>query len=327
MIFQEQLLLGGRLATQSALAVIRTTLPQVHVQLREVPHLRHGNKAVQPRILHPAFHHALFIAPGHLTEVVIKQVMTLEVAKSTGQLPFLAPANDLRHRNLGVVIRDAPGHASEELEPLHMAFPKGLRAFTLKGHHEVRIAVGQRHHHERHLAQPPIHLHQGLPEIHLRLAGSVDQGHKHLPPALRQFPHLILYNGVAARKPRLLQAFPDPFGRMTLLAWQSLILLQELFDLGKIRFELLTLSCLALPVARWFAVLQYLLQRLPVHSGFPDDLPLTNPFYQYTSSNLAPLLHISVHPFIVDEGATLFDRPVTSVTPLHFPAAFYIWLT
>jgi hypothetical protein len=37
------------------------------------------------------------------------------------------------------------------------------------------------------------------------------------------------------------------------------------------------------------------------------------------------LLHVCVHPFIVDEGATVFDRPVTSVTPLHFSTAVYSW--
>jgi hypothetical protein len=38
---------------------------------------------------------------------------------------------------------------------------------------------------------------------------------------------------------------------------------------------------------------------------------------------LTPLFHICIHPFIVNEGDTVFDRPVTSVTPLPFSAAVY----
>lgn len=68
---------------------------------------------------------------------------------------------------------------------------------------------------------------------------------------------------------------------------------------------------------------QDFLQRLPMHSSLPDNLPPTDPLHQYTSANLTPLFHICVHPFIVSEGTTVCDRPVTSMTPLHFSAAVY----
>jgi hypothetical protein len=65
------------------------------------------------------------------------------------------------------------------------------------------------------------------------------------------------------------------------------------------------------------------MRRLPVHPGLPENLPLADALHQYPPTNLAPLLHICVHPFIVNEGATVFDCPVTSATPLHFLTAVY----
>ena len=76
--------------------------------------------------------------------------------------------------------------------------------------HEHRVAVGQRHHEERHLAQHPVQLHQCVGEIHLRLARRVHQRHKHFLVALREFPHRLLHAGVAAGETLIPGAVPRP---------------------------------------------------------------------------------------------------------------------
>jgi len=45
-----------------------------------------------------------------------------------------------------------------------------LRAFPRKGPHEHRVAVDQAHHEKRHLRQPTAEPHQGVTDVHLRLA-------------------------------------------------------------------------------------------------------------------------------------------------------------
>src|ERR1700755_2072098 len=102
-----------------------------------------------------------------------KKIVAFELEKPLGQSPRLASLQYLAHRHLRVVIRDAPRNSTEELEPFHMSFPKGLGAFAFKRLHKNRVTVRQRHHEESHLAQLPVHLGQGVAKIHLRLARSM----------------------------------------------------------------------------------------------------------------------------------------------------------
>lgn len=39
------------------------------------------------------------------------------------------------------------------------------------------------------------------------------------------------------------------------------------------------------------------IQRRPVHPSFPEYCPLALTFPQYRKPNIAPLLHVRVHPF------------------------------
>ena len=293
MIVQEQLRLGTRLPPQPALPVRHAALVQLRVQFRQVPHLRHGHEVVQPRELHQAFHHALLVAPRHPAEVMGKEIVTFELKKPPRQLPF--PAEDLTDRHRRVVVGDPPGHPAEELARPRVPLPERLRALALERHHKRRVAIRQRHHEEGHLAQPPVHLGQRVAEVHLRLPGRMGQRHEHLLALLRQLPHRVLHHRVAAREAGFPQPFPDPFGRVPLLARQGLVLLQDLLDPFQERPQLLPRSRLLLPVARRLAVRQDLPQRPPVHPRLPQNLPPAHPLHQHPPPNLAPLVHIAIH--------------------------------
>ena len=156
LIRHQQLGLGAGLPTQAPLLIVLAVFQQLAVEPSHVARLRHGHEVVQSRVLHLAFHHALLIAPGHPAKVMGKEVVAFELEKALRQMPFLS--QDLAHRHLRVVVGDPIGHTLEKLERPHMTFPECLRAFALERHHKGCITVRQRHHEERHLAQPAIHI-------------------------------------------------------------------------------------------------------------------------------------------------------------------------
>ena len=260
-------------------------LQQARIELGEVSYLGHRHEEVQPRKLHHAFHHPFLVGPPHQAEVRIEQVMAQELLEPLGQLP-LPGAQDLGDAYPGVVVADPPGYTPEELEGPHMSFPERLRAFPLEGHHKERIGVRQHHRQEMHLPQHPAHLHQRLPEIHLRLAGPMHQRHEHFLRLLLERPHGILHDCVLPREARLRQFLPDLFGGMPLLAVHLFVGRQDLLDLPQKRTDLgLHNRCRSL-VARRHTVCQDLLQRLPVHPRPPQHLPLRDPLHQHLVPNL-----------------------------------------
>jgi hypothetical protein len=316
LIFFEQRFLGAFLPPQPALPILHALLPQDRVQFREVAHLRHGHKKVQPGKLHQTLHHALLITPRRPTEVVPEQVVALELAEAPRQAPAPAATDDLRHRHLRVVIADPPRHTPEEREGLYMPLPERLRAFPLKGHHERGIAVGQRQHEKRHLPQNPVHLHQRLAKVHLRFPGRVDQRHKYFLLPLRLLPHHVFDDRVTARESLGLQPLPQPLGRVPLLARQRLVLLQDLFDPLLKGPQLLARPGLLLLVTRRLGMFQHLLQRPPVHPRLPENLAPAHSFHQHSSADLGPLFHSGIHSSPCLKVPPLASpRPVSHLTP------------
>src|SRR5208282_3928099 len=101
-------------------------LEQIRVEFVEVAHLRDRHEEVQPRKLHAALDHSFLVGPPHPTEMVRKQVMTLELQEPRGELARPSRPDDLRHCDARVVVADPPRYAPEELERLHVTFPKRL---------------------------------------------------------------------------------------------------------------------------------------------------------------------------------------------------------
>ena len=195
------------------------------VQFIEIPHLRDGNKEVQPGKLDDPLDHALLIGPADQTEVMIKQVMAQQMLERRRQLP-IPGADDLTDAHGRVVVRNPLGNGVEETECPHMPFQKGLGAFPRKGHDKGSIRMGQHHHKERRLPQDTVHVHQRMTEIHLGLPRSMNQRHEHLPPLALQIPNRLLDDGIPARKAVFsTKPFPDPLGCVTLLFGQRLVLL------------------------------------------------------------------------------------------------------
>ena len=176
-----------------------------------------------------------------------------------------------------------------------MSFPERLRAFALEGHHKGRVAIRQRHHEERHLAQPAIHVGQRVTEVHLRLTREMLQRHKHLLGLLRQISHRILDHGVAAGEAIRTQPLPNPFGCVPLFARHRLVILQDLFDPFQKSPKLLLRSRFLLPVTRRETVFQNLLQRLTVHPRLPENLPPAHASCQHFFANFGPVFHIAIH--------------------------------
>ena len=68
----------------------------------------------------------------------------------------LVMSQDLRDSDAGIVVTDALGHTSEELERSDMSLHKRFGALTGKGHYEHRIGVDHAHYKEGDLLQYPI---------------------------------------------------------------------------------------------------------------------------------------------------------------------------
>ena len=80
------------------------------------------------------------------------------------------------HRQLGVVVQDALGHAAQKGKGRDVTVQKGLGGLCRIGLHEATVAVGQVQHQVVHLA-----LHSGdhrhcLPEVALAWPGGWDKG-------------------------------------------------------------------------------------------------------------------------------------------------------
>ncbi len=111
---------------------------QMQVQLFPTVRTRNRNYEVPSRIADQAFDLPLIVAPGWTAELIGEQIVTLQLGESTGPLPLFA-AQDLRYRDLGVVIKYPCGHAAEVCKGPHMAFKKSFRRLGRKGRHKAVV--------------------------------------------------------------------------------------------------------------------------------------------------------------------------------------------
>src|SRR5271156_3026043 len=85
---------------------------ELNVPLLPAGHAGNRHHEVPPRISDQPFHLALVVALRRTAELVREQIMALQLGERPRSLPLLA-AEDLRHRDLGVVVEDARGYAAE----------------------------------------------------------------------------------------------------------------------------------------------------------------------------------------------------------------------
>jgi hypothetical protein len=93
---------------------------------------------------------------------------------------------DLRHRQLGIVIEDRLRHAADEGEGLDMAVAERLGRLSMIGLHEDRVALRQVHDEEPDLLLDAAQDHDSLAEIRLGMPGRMRQRDEDFLPTWRR---------------------------------------------------------------------------------------------------------------------------------------------
>ena len=126
----------------------------------------------------------------------------------------------------------------------------------------------QRHDEERALCESAVEIDQRMPEIDLRFAGWMTQGHEDFALGRLEIGHEFFNYRVAAVVTALIaKTFEEPLGRVALFARHRAISIEDGPDPLAKGIDL-ALRLGAPPVARRLWVFQHLLQRLPMETFF-----------------------------------------------------------
>ena len=118
------------------------------------------------RAAHHALHLSLVVTLARTAEAVLEQVVGLKLGEGPGALSPAVPQY-LSHRQLGVVVQDAPEHSTQEGERRDVAVQEGLGGFCRIGLDEAAVAMGQV---QDEIVGLPLHSaddHPGLAEVAL----------------------------------------------------------------------------------------------------------------------------------------------------------------
>jgi len=284
-----------RVPAQPPLPPLAALCLELNVPLLPAGHARNRHHEVPPRISDQSFHLALIVALPRTSELVGEQIVALELGERSCSLSLLA-AEDLRHSDLAVVVKDARGYAAEVCERTHMTFQEGFSRLGRERRHEAVIGVGQVHH---QVVRLPLHTgnhRKGFAEVHLRLARCVDQRHEHLPSTQRCRPHVVLDDRVAAVKPVLFpKPVEDPLGCMPLLYRSLPVIFQDGVDDAQPRPQLRSLHRLHPLISRRNRIAKHLLDRLARDPELPRYLSLAPSLHQHQTPHTPIELH-SEHP-------------------------------
>ncbi len=133
--------------------------------------------------------------------------------------------------------------------------------------------------------------HQGLAEVHLRVAGIVGQGHEDFAAAKPSLSDVVLDDGIAALEAMLLaKPLENPFGRVTLFARRRSIPLKNAIDNTREGIQLETTDRLAAAIARRRGIPKHLGYRLAVKTEYPRRLANRYPLDMARAPN--PTIHI-----------------------------------
>src|SRR6202140_2863829 len=92
----------------------------MRVQLLPTLHPRNRHQKVPPRVTHQPFHLPLVVALARTSELLLKQIVALQFRERPRLLPLSASQN-LRHRQLRVVVENLPRHSPEISKGAHVA--------------------------------------------------------------------------------------------------------------------------------------------------------------------------------------------------------------
>jgi hypothetical protein len=180
------------------------------------------------------------VALARPTEPILEQVVRLQLREGRGALAR-SVAQDLRHRDRGVVVEDRQGHAAEECKGRDMAVAERLGRLGRIGLDEEGIGMRQRHREVVQLALDPADLAKRFAEVHLRVSRRMRQRHEHLPRPALLLPDIVGDDRDAAREPVLVpEPLKNPLRRMPLLLQLAFVVLQDLVDDRNERIELRT---------------------------------------------------------------------------------------
>ena len=145
------------------------------------------------------FHFAFVVALARSLEAIVEQVVRLELAEDSRPLARAVP-EDPRHRQLGVVVDDAPRHAAEVPERRVVPVAERLRRLGGKRLHEPVVAMLEIDDQIVRLALDASDHHQRFTEIGLCVARRMGQWHEHLLPAQPLLAHVGFHDRVAAHE-------------------------------------------------------------------------------------------------------------------------------
>jgi hypothetical protein len=171
---------GLCLAGLDALPITHTTAPQVSIQLRQVPHLRHRRGPVALQVAHPPLDVWLLLRLTHPAEKRLERVVAGQGLITLVQLPLSAD-QDVPHHRFGIVPPHFTRHAAKEGEALDHAVQDrlGTLAGQGDGKRAVRVSPGEQQ--DRNLATAIGERHVDMPEVRLQaLARVVVQGNEGL---------------------------------------------------------------------------------------------------------------------------------------------------
>src|ERR1700747_2554089 len=151
--------------------------------------------------------------------------MTLQLGEGSRLLP-LPVAQDPRHRQPGVVIKNARGYTAQIGKRPYVAFEKSLRGLGRKCRHKAIIGMRQVEGKIMRLTLHSGYNYQSFAEVGLCFARCVAQRHKHLSSADLRLAPVILHNRVAACISVLFsQPLEDPLRSVPLPSWPALVFL------------------------------------------------------------------------------------------------------
>lgn len=219
------------LAGLDALTVAHTAVPQIHVQCRQVRHLRHRRGPVALQMTHPALDPRLLLRTTHQAELCVESIVTHQRLVALVELAFAAHEQVRRHR-LGVVPPQFAGHAAEESECLDQAVQDRLGPLRRQGERERSIGIPPGHEQHRHEPTPIGKVDVDMAEVRLqplpRIVVQRDEGLTLRPPLGKDIlPHAVVAAVVAVL---VAQTTKDLGHRVPLLPRRGLVATENRVD-------------------------------------------------------------------------------------------------
>ena len=226
--------------------------------------------------------------------------MRLEFAEDLRPLARAVPENP-RHRQLRVVVDDAPRHATEVAERGGVPVAERLRRLGRKRLHKPVVAVREIDDQGVRLAFDASDHDQRFAEVGLGVAWRMGQRHEHLLPAQPLRAHGGFHDRVAAREPVLrASALAAARGRVPLLLRPGLILAEDLINDPREGVQLRTPDRLRPAIPGRPAGAQHLAHRLAGQPEAARRRALAQSLHRHAAPHRRIEFH-SIHPSCVPQ--------------------------